>query len=422
MDKIEITGGCPLSGNVSIQGSKNAVLPMIAASIMTDEKVTLLNCPDIDDVKTMLKILESIGCKVVFENHKIEIDPSFISGYEILSEDAKCLRASFIFLGSLLGRFRMASIAHPGGCTIGKRPINIHVEMLEQLGVKFQDDEKEEILTAHVDSLNGANLHFYKKSVGASQNCILAAVLANGVTRIKGIALEPEVMELCSFLRKMGAIILRTDYNELMIKGVKKLHGVTYNVPSDRIVAGTYMMAAVATRGKIFLKDAPKSHLRNVIYNLEKIGAVIFSQKDGIIVDGTNASKGIEYISTENYPGFPTDLQSQLVSAVTVADSMSIIEEKIFEERFKVISQLEKMGSDIKIDGRKILVYPVRELHGAEVEASELRGGAALVIAGLIASGKTTISGCNYIKRGYEDIVGDFKGLGVASAKYLSSE
>lgn len=248
MNKIKITGGNPLDGTVLVQGSKNAVLPMLAASILTNEKVTLLNCPHIYDVDIMLKLLESIGCEVKFENHVIEINPANVNSSEILSEDAKSLRASLTFLGSLIGRCREAKLPYPGGCTIGKRPIDLHVSMLKKFGVEFQGDDadscEEEFLVAKAPSLSGTDICFHKKSVGASQNCILAAVLADGVTRIKGISLEPEVMELCSFLRKMGAIILRSDYNEIMIKGVKKLHGITYEVPSDRIVAGTYMLAA----------------------------------------------------------------------------------------------------------------------------------------------------------------------------------
>jgi len=421
LNKIEITGGRPLNGTVLVQGSKNAVLPMIAASVLTEEKVTLLNCPHIDDVDIMLRLLESLGCEVKFENHIIEINPKGVNSCEILSKDAKSLRASLIFLGSLIGRCRNAKLPYPGGCTIGRRPIDLHLEMLKRFGVEFEcndENRKSDLLTAHAESLIGTDIHFHKKSVGASQNCILAAVLAEGVTRIKGISLEPEVMELCSFLRKMGAIILRTDYNEIMIKGVKKLHGVTYEVPSDRIVAGTYMIAAVATRGKVFLENAPKSHLQSVILNLTKTGAEIKLHKNGIFVDGSNAAKSIGYLSTDNYPGFPTDLQSQLLSAMTIADGNSSIEEKIFEERFKVVSQLNKMGADILVEGNTLIVHPVSNLFAAEVDAEELRGGAALVIAGLMAEGTTTISGCNYIKRGYENIVEDVRKLGVYKAEY----
>lgn len=413
LNRIEIKGGCPLNGTLRIQGSKNAVLPMIAASILTKEKVTLLNCPHIYDVDIMLNLLKSIGCEVKFENHIIEINPENVNSCEILSEDAKSLRASLIFLSSLLARCKKAKIAYPGGCTIGKRPIDLHIKMLRKFGVEFADDAcNSDFLNANVKSLTGTDISFAKKSVGASQNCILAAVLAKGVTRIRGIALEPEVIELCAFLRKMGAIILRTDYNEIMIKGVNKLHGVTYEVVSDRIVAGTYMIAAVATRGKIFLENVPKSHLHSVICNLSKTGADIKLYKNGIWIDAENAEKSVGYLSTDNYPGFPTDLQSQMLTAMTVANADSVIEEKIFEERFKVVSQLNKMGANITIEGNRLIIHPVNQLKAAEIKAEELRGGAALVIAGLIADGITVISGCNFIKRGYENIVEDVNKLG----------
>lgn len=410
MEIIEISGGRPLRGSVVVQGSKNAVLPMIAASILTDEKVVLTNCPHIDDVYTMLKLIRELGCKVKFENHVIEIDGSNITGSEIKQDTAKKLRSSITLLGSLISRCKRAKLPFPGGCTIGARPINLHIEMLEKMGVEFT--QQEDVLTASAAEITGAELKFRKKSVGAAQNCIMAAVLARGITRIKGIAIEPEVMELCSLLRKMGAIILRTDYDEIMIKGVEKLHGVTYEVPADRIVAGTYMLAAIATRGEIFLEKAPVSHLQSVIYNLRKLGAKIVCEKNGILVDGKSASKGISYITTENYPGFPTDLQSQLVAVLTVADCKSVVEEKIFEARFKVAVQLKKMGADIDISARKLVVNPVMRLSGAKVEAQELRGGAALVIAGLMAQGETTVEGCQYIRRGYEDIAKDFAALG----------
>lgn len=410
METIEISGGYPLVGSVAVQGSKNAILPMIAASILTEEKVVLKNCPHIDDAYTMLQLVSELGCKVSFENHVIEIESGKDIVCEIKQDTAKKVRASITLLGSLIGRCKKAKLPYPGGCTIGARPINLHIEMLKKLGVSFKEEEC--YVEATASSLSGADIKFHKKSVGASQNCIMAAVLSDGITRIKGIALEPEVMELCTLLRKMGAVILRTDYDELMIKGVDKLHGVTYTVPADRIVAGTYLMAAVATRGEIYLENAPVKHLNSVIKLLKKMDATVVCKKNGIYINGKNASNGVEFVSTDNYPGFPTDLQSQLVAALAVANGKSIIEEKIFESRFKAVVQLNKMGADIKISGKKIIITPVSRLCGKCVVAEELRGGAALVIAGLVADGTTIISNCHYIMRGYEDIVKDFKALG----------
>ena len=410
MKRIEISGGKALYGTVSIQGSKNAVLPMIAAAILTDEKVTITNCPHIDDVYTMLNLMTEIGWHIRFENHILEIWSDSDINPRIRQDKAGKVRSSITLLGSLLGRCKMASLPYPGGCTIGARPIDLHIEMLGKMGVIFENDE--DFLTASAKKLSGTKIKFYKKSVGAAQNCIMAAVLADGITRIKGLSLEPEVMELCSFLRKMGAVILRTDYDEIMIKGVERLHSVTYNVVADRIVAGTYMIAAAATRGRVFLKKAPANHLHSVIECLRVAGAYIKCDKSGIYVDGTNAGLPVSYISTANYPGFPTDLQSQLVAALTVCEGKCIVEEKIFESRFKAALELKKMNADVIIKDNKIIINPVKNLCGADVSAQELRGGAALVIAGLMAQGNTTISGCNYINRGYEDIVRDFVQLG----------
>lgn len=410
MKIIEVTGGRALSGSVRIQGSKNAVLPMLAASILTEQKTILTNCPHIQDVYTMLDLLKEIGCRVKFENHVIEIDPSVITACEIKQESARSVRSSVMLLGSLLGRLQRAKLPYPGGCVIGKRPINIHMEMLEKMGVVFEKGK--ESFTACSNGLKGAELVFYTKSVGAAENCILAAALAQGVTRLKGVAIEPEIMELCSFLRKMGAVILRTDYDEFLIKGVKRLRGVEFRVPPDRIVAGTYMLAAAALRSEIYLEDVPFAQMQSLFSLLKKMGATLECRQDGVLLQGKDAHCAVPYIRTANYPGFPTDLQSQFAAVMTVADGSSVIEETIFEARYKTVLELKKMGADMRVKGRRLYINPVHHLIGAQVKAEELRGGAALVIAGLMAQGKTEILNCHFIERGYEDIVGDFKMLG----------
>lgn len=412
MKTIEVTGGQPLTGSVRVQGSKNAVLPMLAASILTEQKTVLTNCPHIHDVYTMLELLKEIGCRVKFENHVIVIDPSVITTSEIKQESARSVRSSVMLLGSLLGRCQSAKLPYPGGCVIGKRPINIHMEMLEKMGVVFEQEET--LFKAFAHDLKGTELTFGTKSVGAAENCIMAAVLAKGVTRLKGVAIEPEIMELCSFLRKMGAVILRTDYDELMIKGVNALRGVEYQVPSDRIVAGTYMLAAAALKSNITLESAPLSHMQALLSLLKKMGAEIENKADQLVFFGQSATLKAPYVKTANYPGFPTDLQSQFAAIMTIADSPCVIEETIFEARYKTVLELKKMGADMRVEGRRLFINPVSNLNGAQVKAEELRGGAALVIAGLLARGKTEILQCHFIERGYENIVQDFVQLGAA--------
>lgn len=417
LNKLELTGGQPLRGGVRIQGSKNAVLPMLAASLLTEGRTVLTNCPHIQDVYIMIDLLKELGCKVKFENHVIEIDASVLSGCEIKSASAGRVRSSVMLLGSLLGRCGKAILPYPGGCVIGKRPINIHLEMLREMGVVIEKDK--DCFSAETKGIQGATLQFFTKSVGAAENCIMAAVLAKGVTRLRGVAIEPEVMELCNLLRKMGAVILRTDYDELLIKGVKKLKSVEYSVPSDRIVAGTYMLAVAGTRGKAYFSDVPVRHMQMLFSLLRKMNIEYVINKDEVFLDATGNIHGISGIRTASYPGFPTDLQSPLVAAMTMQDKKCIVEETIFEERFHAVLQMRKMGADITVEANKIFINPVQTLKGSDVEVRDLRGGAALVIAGLMAEGTTVADGCHYIERGYENIIEDFENLGAGKIQII---
>lgn len=410
MDTIEIIGGNPLEGSVRVQGSKNAVLPMMAAALLTDDEVVLQNCPRIDDVFSMMELLESLGRRSTWKDHVLVIEPGCLSGEKIGAEPARRMRSSITLLGPLLARRGRAVLPSPGGCTIGKRPIDLHLEGLGRLGVSFRQEEG--TVEAVAEVLVGGDVRFWKKSVGASENCIMAAVLAKGVTRLFGVSVEPEVLELCSMLRRMGAIILRTDYDELMIKGVERLRGITHRVPPDRIVAGTYVLAAAATRGRVVLQDAPLSQLTALTDCVRRMGGTVRRERDGIVVDGRCATGGGLHVRTGCYPEFPTDLQSQLVTVLTVAEEPSVVEEQIFEARFQAARQLVRMNARIHVDGRKLQILPVKELVGAEVWAEDLRGGAALVMAGLMARGTTLLRNCRYVFRGYEDIVGDFRSLG----------
>lgn len=410
MDCIEVLGGNPLRGEVKIQSSKNATLPIIAASILAKGVTVLHNCPMITDVLYMAGLLEEIGCKITWEGHTLSIDTTSVICNRIGEENAKKMRSSVILLGSMIARCHEVRLPYPGGCVIGKRPIDMHWSALEKLGVKFE--EKEDCFVGKAKELNGAEIRFAFPSVGATENSILAAVTAKGTTRLKGAAREPEISELCNFLKHMGAKIKWDQPDELVIVGVKKLTPTEFELPPDRIVAGTYLLAAAGTRGKVTLHNMPANQLMALEKVLSQMGAVFEKKEDTIVFDGSKAVHGVARIRTEPYPYFPTDLQSQAAAVLTVADSISILEETVFEARFKSAEQLLKMGADIRFKKNIATIHPMKSLYGCEVEAQELRGGAALVIAGLMAEGKTTVKQCRYLTRGYEDICKDLRELG----------
>lgn len=410
MDDIQIDGGIPLSGEVQVQGSKNAALPMIAAALLTKGTTVLKGCPKITDVCHMVTIIEELGGTVHWEADNLCIDTVGIHGSRIQGSVAGCMRASVIFLGSLLGRCGEAQIPYPGGCVIGKRPIDLHRKGMEQLGVEFE--EKDDCIAAHAGKLHGAEIVLAYPSVGATQNLMLAAVLAEGTTVIKGCAKEPEVVELSKLLVEMGARVRWESKNTLCIEGVRELFPVEYAVPKDRIVAGTYMIATMATRGKAVLHGVPREELGALEIVLLKMGARMRSLGHVMTIDGSHAVHGAGQITTMPHPGFPTDLQSQIAAALTLARESSMIEETVFEARFAVVSELQKLHADIVVSGNRIEIVPVRELVGTTVEAKDLRGGAALVIAGLMAQGQTRLFGYEYLERGYADIVGDISQLG----------
>lgn len=411
MNRIEIDGGYPLHGEVAVQGSKNAVLPMIAATLLHKGISTLHNCPKIIDVFYMVQILRDLGCQADFEGSSLIVDATEVTSCEIDPEYAGKMRSSIIMLGGMLGRLKEARVAHPGGCVIGKRPIDLHLKAFEHMQVQME--EQDGILHAWADELKGASIPFSFPSVGATENAILAAACAEGDTILTGCACEPEITELCSFLNAMGGCITGGGTDTIHIHGVKALHDVEYDVAPDRIVAGTYILAAVGTRGVITLKNPPVKDLEVLGGLAEEMGGIYELSEEGLFVDARRASGPVEKITTSPYPGFPTDLQSQLMAALTRAEGSSIICENIFEDRFKIIPELRKLGADItELDSKTALVRGVNRLHGAAVRAEELRGGAALVIAGLMAEGHTTVDGKEFINRGYVDICTDFRLLG----------
>ncbi|MDY3917478.1 MAG: UDP-N-acetylglucosamine 1-carboxyvinyltransferase [Candidatus Limivivens sp.] len=407
---MELTGGRPLHGKVRVQGSKNAALPILAGAVLHRGRTIVDNCPEITDVRWTVRILEELGCRVRFEENRLEIDSSCLQSCRIPGELGHRMRSSVVFLGSLLGRMKTARIPYPGGCTIGKRPVDLHRKALEALGAVITEEEG--YLCAETSGMEGTVIRFPFPSVGATENAILGAVLAQGSTQIYGAAMEPEVLELCRFLNEKGARILWKGQGEIRIEGVKSLQDSRFVLMPDRIVAGTYLFGAIVSRGRIFLEQAPCETMQEVIRTARLMGAEAEASAGGLWVDGTRAWKSPGQIRTAPYPGFPTDLQSPLMTAAALAQGVTVLEERIFESRFQTAPQLRKMGAKIALEGRTAVVAGTRRLHGAQVEASELRGGAALALAGTAAEGVTRIRHVEYIQRGYEDLCRDLQELG----------
>lgn len=412
MEQIEILGGHSLFGEIQVQGSKNGVLPVMAASLLYPGVTVLHNCPRISDVMLMMSILEELGCKCTLENHTMTIDASAAKDYQIPEKYGKTMRSSITLAGSLLGRFGQFSIPYPGGCVIGSRPIDFHLQAFEAMGAEIK--EEGDIITGEASCLQGCRLHLPFPSVGATENIILAAVLAKGRTLLSGAAREPEVVELCSLLKGMGACIDGEGTERICITGVRCLHESEYILGSDRIVAGTYLLAAAGSRGKISIVNAPVDGLKNLKCLLEQMGAVWQEEDDRITLDGEEACQPIPYVRTAPYPGFSTDLQSQLLAVLSIANGESIVEERIFEARFKIVEPLRAMGAQIQVEGSRVRIHGIPALIGQRVKAGELRGGAALVVAGLLAEGKTVIENLHFIDRGYEDICADLTKAGAA--------
>lgn len=409
MDLYQIEGGIPLNGEVQIQGSKNAVLPMMAASVLQKGCVCLKGCPDIADVQCMEQILQSIGVRVWRKAGDLYVDCKEIDTGVIPGAYADKMRSSIILMGALLGRVGRIRVGRPGGCTIGERPINLHLSVLEALGVALEVEDG--VIYARADRIKGGYYKFPKRSVGATENGILAAVAADGVTVLENCAREPEIIHLCQFLRAMGAKIVGEGSAAIHIEGVKNLHETSFPVPADRIVAGTYLLACAVTRGNIRLTHAPLGEMQALLGVYKEMGGQYEVKGGKLIADSRHLNRPIPYLKTEEYPGFPTDLQSLLLTLCATVPGESRIEETIFEDRFKAALQIKHMGADVRVEGR-VAVINGQNLHGATVKAEELRGGAALVLAGLGARGITRIGGICHIERGYQDICGDIRSLG----------
>ncbi len=414
MSSIIVHGGHPITGEMKIQGSKNAALPILAASILIHGITVIKHCPKITDVFCMIEILKQLGCQISWEERStLIIDSSSIEKVRLPLEEAGKMRSSITLLGALLGRKREAFIPYPGGCSIGKRPIDIHLTVLKELGIEIEQTEKG--VYAKKTKAPSGKVMLSFPSVGATQNAVLASIYSDSQVILKNCAIEPEVTELCHFLNKAGAKIEGIGSKTLMIHGVSRLQEVTYEIRGDRIAAGTYLAAAVMTRGSLTVKKIDPKELSSVLEVYQKMGNFVKVYQDAIFLDASKR-KYLEAlnVTTEPYPGFPTDMQSQIMSLMSIANGKSEIIENVFEDRFKTAAELNKMGAEITIEEnpKRALIQGVKQLSKAEVIAPDLRGGAALVIAALQAEGETKIENAFYIERGYEDIAGTLRDLG----------
>ena len=407
--KFIITGREQLKGEVSISGSKNAALPLMAAALLAEGESVLENVPGLWDIRTMCFVLRTLGAKVEGEENVLRITPPETLHYEAPYELVKTMRASVLVLGPLITRLKKARVSLPGGCAIGVRPINLHLKGLEKLGASIKI--KEGYIEAETSELKGARIYLDGPSVGATENLMMAAALANGTTYIENAAKEPEIVDLANFLNKMGAKIKNAGSDVIEVSGVKRLKGTNYTIIPDRIEAGTFMIGTAIAGGEVTLRNAIPSHLEAIITKLQEMGVEISSEDESIYIKGNKELRGVE-VETMSYPGFPTDLQPQMMSLATICKGTSVITETIFENRFMHLGELQRMGADIEVKGNTAFIRGVPSLNGASVMASDIRAGAALVIAGLVATSETRISRVYHIDRGYEEIEKKLQMLG----------
>ena len=414
MNEYIIEGGRKLSGIIDVSGSKNATLPILAATILNDGITIINNVPNIKDVNSMCAILQNLGCTIIREKNTVKVNSTNITTSEIPEKLMREMRSSVILAGALIGRTKKCHFTYPGGCEIGSRPINLHLEAFEQLGVKIK--EKNGYINCISEKLSGTEIVLDFPSVGATENIMLASVFAEGETRIKNVAREPEIKNLQDFLNSMGAKIKGAGSNSIVIKGVKNLHDTEFSVIPDRIEAASYLCMAAATSGEIILNKVNPEHLSSAIHKLKKMNLKISYSKNELHLRTLKHLNPIN-IKTMPYPGFPTDMQSQFTTLLTLAKGTSIIVENIFENRYKYVNELIKMGANITLENRTAIVQGVECLYGANVEAKELRGGAALITAALAACGETKITGINFVERGYENLVKKLTILGAKITK-----
>src|SRR5690625_3528891 len=421
MDKIIVKSGKRLTGNVNISGAKNAVLPLIAASLIASEgKSVIKDVPELADVYTINAVLRNLQADVEFENNTITVNAAKTLLTEAPFEYVRKMRASILVLGPLLARYGYAKVALPGGCAIGSRPIDLHLKGFEAMGAEVHFGNGFVEVQAK-DRLKGDKVYLDVASVGATENIMMAATLAEGKTIIENCAKEPEIVDLANFLNKMGANIIGAGTETIRINGVDKLHGAEHTVIPDRIEAGTFMVAAAMTKGNVLIENAESEHLRSVISKLEEMDVIIREEENGLRVIGPEKLKSTD-IKTLPHPGFPTDMQSQMMALMLNADGMSVITETVFENRFMHVEEFRRMNANIKIEGRSVIIEGPNELQGAEVAATDLRAAAALILAGLTAEGTTRVTELHHLDRGYVDFVGKLAGLGANITRITSTE
>ncbi|WP_270407301.1 UDP-N-acetylglucosamine 1-carboxyvinyltransferase [Paenibacillus timonensis] len=411
MSKFIVRGGNVLAGNVKVSGAKNSVLPIIAASLLGEEGVSIIrDAPPLDDVMTINKVLESLGAAVSYDREVITVDARHIASCEAPYEWVRKMRASFLVMGPLLTRMGFTRISLPGGCAIGTRPIDQHLKGFEAMGAEITLGHG--FIEAKANGrLRGAKIYLDVASVGATENIMMAATLAEGTTIIENAAKEPEIVDLANYLNSMGAVVRGAGTGMIRIEGVERLHGCEHTVIPDRIEAGTFMVAAAITGGNVFVEGAIADHLGPVISKLEEMGVTVEAQENGVRVIADKPLKAVD-VKTLPYPGFPTDMQSQMMALLLVSEGASVITETVFENRFMHVDQFRLMSADIKVEGRSAIVSGGSKLSGAKVCATDLRAGAALILAGLVADGSTEVSGTHHIDRGYVDLAEKLSGLG----------
>ena len=410
MEKFVINGGKPLNGKVHISGAKNAAVAILPAVLLANSPCVIENLPEISDVGILLKSIQELGAKIrPINKHSVEIDPQNVSSFIVPKEMAERMRASSYFLGALLGRLNHARVAPPGGCNFGVRPIDQHIKGFEALGAKVTIENG--MVDAKASALHGGTVYLDVVSVGATINIILAAVKARGLTVIENAAREPHIVDLANFLNSMGANIMGAGTNVIKIRGVEALHGTTYSIIPDQIEAGTYMVAAVATGGDVLVENVTPKHLESIMSKLSEMGATVTEYDEAVRVTMNGRPRRCN-VKTMPHPGFPTDMQPQIATALAVAEGTSIVTEGVWDSRFRYVEQLTIMGADVQVDGKMAVITGVDKLRPAPVRAVDLRAGAAMIIAGLMTEGVTEVEDILHIDRGYENIAEKFCALG----------
>ena len=410
LEKFVINGGKPLKGEVRISGAKNAAVAILPAVLLSDEPCVIENLPNISDVATILKAMQALGAQIKPINKStVEIDPRHVNSFVVSKKMAEGMRASSYFLGALLGRMNRARVAPPGGCNFGVRPIDQHIKGFEALGAKMTIENG--MVEAKAKKLTGCSVYLDVVSVGATINIMLAAAKAAGLTVIENAAREPHIVDLANFLNSMGANIMGAGTGVIKIHGVRRLSGTSYSIIPDQIEAGTYMAAAVAAKGDILVTNVTPKHLESIIAKLAEAGAKITEYDESVRVQMSGRPRKCN-VKTMPHPGFPTDMQPQMATVLSIADGTSIVTEGVWDSRFRYVDQLTLMGADIQVDGKMAVITGVKSLNAAPVRAVDLRAGAAMIIAGLAADGTTEIEEIDHIDRGYEDVVEKFSALG----------